>query len=252
MQNGLIFDIKEFALNDGPGIRLTVFFKGCPLECIWCHNPEGILEEPELNQKTNQITGKFYSSEELIKHITKFRDVFELSNGGVTFSGGEPTKQHSFLIEVLKGLSGIHKTLDTCGYCDEPVFKEIIQYIDLVYFDYKLGNPNKHIEYTGKSNDIILKNLQTLSNSKVDYVIRVPLIPKITDTLDNLKELINILENLPNKPLRIDLLPYNKLAGGKYENYGRTYTLSGITDNNDENVAMIKQRIKERRLCKHI
>ena len=86
MTTGLIFDIKEFAINDGPGIRLTVFMKGCPLRCAWCHNPEGISPQPQLNRKTGCMVGKEYTVEELARRICKFRDVFDLSGGGVTFS----------------------------------------------------------------------------------------------------------------------------------------------------------------------
>ena len=97
MTTGLIFDIKEFAINDGPGIRLTVFMKGCPLRCAWCHNPEGISPQPQLNRKTGCMVGKEYTVEELARRICKFRDVFDLSGGGVTFSGGEPTRQPEFV-----------------------------------------------------------------------------------------------------------------------------------------------------------
>src|SRR5574344_991330 len=126
MTNGLIFDIKEFAINDGPGIRVTIFMKGCPLSCLWCHNPEGISCDPQFNNKTNCIVGEKYSVGKLVEKIKKYKDVFDLSNGGVTFSGGEPTLQSDFIYEVAKELPEIHKNLDTSGYCSSDVFKKLL------------------------------------------------------------------------------------------------------------------------------
>lgn len=122
MTTGLIFDIKEFAINDGPGIRLTVFMKGCPLRCAWCHNPEGISPQPQHNRKTGCMVGKEYTVEELTRRICKFRDVFDLSGGGVTFSGGEPTRQSEFVEACALRLNGIHKTLDTSGFVRPQLF----------------------------------------------------------------------------------------------------------------------------------
>lgn len=126
MTTGLIFDIKEFAINDGPGIRLTVFMKGCPLRCAWCHNPEGISPQPQHNRKTGCMVGKEYTVEELTRRICKFRDVFDLSGGGVTFSGGEPTRQSEFIEACALRLNGIHKTLDTSGFCPSATFRRLL------------------------------------------------------------------------------------------------------------------------------
>lgn len=245
MTCGLIFDIKEFAINDGPGIRLTIFMKGCPLRCVWCHNPEGLSEEPQFNNKTKCFVGKEYSVDEIVQKVQKFKDVFELSNGGVTFSGGEPTLQADFLYETASKLKNIHKTLDTSGYCDSSVFEKVISVFDLVYFDLKIIDENDHIKYTEVSNKTILRNLEILDESKIHYHIRIPLIPDITDTKQNLSDINNIILSLRNKPLRVDTLPYNILAGGKYESYNMVYKLKDKNNkNNINNIQEFKNSLK--------
>ena len=253
MLPGLIFDIKEFALNDGPGVRLTVFLKGCPLKCIWCHNPEGISDVPQINLRTDKTVGKYYTSKELAEHLMSFKDMYNLSGGGITFSGGEPTQQADFIEEVIDNLHDIHINLDTSGYCESDVFENLIKKVNLVYFDLKLIDENQHIEYTGKSNDKILNNLKILSNSSVPYVIRIPLIPDITDTKENLEKVADIINNLQRQPERIDTLPYNKLAGGKYDSYDMIYQLKDKnSENNKENIEYFKNLIKEQNLCKSV
>lgn len=231
---GLIFDIKEFALNDGPGIRVTVFMKGCPLRCRWCHNPEGMSYAPQLNFKTQKMVGVEYSPEELAAKILKHADVFELGGGGVTFSGGEPSLQADFLCATAALLPGIHKVLDTCGYCSEETFQKLLKAFDLFYFDLKLIDDKQHLQNTGVSCKQIQKNLRTLAASGKPYHIRIPLIPDITDTPENLDAIFQTLMTLENKPLRVDSLPYNILAGGKYEAYGMQYPLENHSYKNNE------------------
>lgn len=242
---GVVFDIKEFALNDGPGIRVTVFMKGCPLRCLWCHNPEGMSGTPQLNHKTGRLTGAEFSPEELAAKIRKHVDVFDLSGGGVTFSGGEPSLQADFLFATATLLPGIHKVLDTCGYCEENTFRKLLTVFDLVYFDLKLIEEGNHLKYTGVSNELILKNLRILSESDTPYHIRIPLIPDITDTSENLGNIFRLLQTLPNKPLRVDPLPYNILAGGKYEAYGMQYPLVGASNNNLEAINHFYQQLEQ-------
>lgn len=244
MNKGTIFDIKEFAINDGPGIRVTVFMKGCPLRCLWCHNPEGISPSPQLNRKTNKLTGKEVTVTGLVNKLNKYKDVFELSSGGVTFSGGEPTLQSDFIYDTALRLSNVHKTLDTSGYCDSEVFKNLLSVFNLVYFDLKLIDEKKHHLFTGVSNSLILNNLRLLDESCVPYHIRIPLIPEITDTKENLNDILNLILSLKNKPLRVDPLPYNILAGGKYENYGLEYKLkNSCNQNNLENIDHFKSEL---------
>lgn len=233
MTTGIVFDIKEFAINDGPGIRLTVFMKGCPLRCKWCHNPEGLSIEPQLNYKSNVVKGISYSVVELVEHINKFKDIFDLSSGGVTFSGGEPTMQADFIYNVARNLPEVHKTLDTCGYCDRHIFSRLLKVFDLVYFDIKLADSNLHTKFTGVSNSLILENLAILDSSGCPYHIRIPLIPGITDTNENLDAIKEVITNLRNKPLRVDPLPYNICAGGKYKAYDMVYPLESLGGRNN-------------------
>lgn len=244
MPKGVIFDIKEFAINDGPGIRLTIFMKGCPLRCRWCHNPEGLKPEPQMNYKTNRIVGIEYSVEEIIDRVKRFKDVFELSGGGVTFSGGEPTMQADFVYETASNLPDVHTTLDTSGCCESKIFEKMLSVFNLVYYDIKLINDDMHQKFTGVSNKIILENLQILDKSGVPYHIRIPLIPDITDTKENLRDIENLILSLNNKPLRVDALPYNILAGGKYDSYHMEYPLQNLNNvNNSENIRHFNQNL---------
>ncbi len=235
--SGIIFDVKEFAINDGPGIRVTVFLKGCPLRCLWCHNPEGIGFEPERNCKTGRTVGEQITAEELAKKLRRFSDVFELTGGGVTFSGGEPLAQPEFLFAVASQLTDIHLNLDTSGYAEQAVFRQALEYFDLVYFDLKLADENLHKKYTSVENKLILQNLQTLAESNVDFALRLPQIPTLTNTKENLEALREIIYALPRKPQEIALLAYNSLAGGKYPVYGKTF---GLSDNLQTNFAVLE------------
>ena len=174
MMKGLIFDIKRFSVNDGPGIRTTVFFKGCPLKCLWCHNPEGrsgnvqdVISSHMIGNKTfacSESIGREITINEVIDEIEKDRVFYEESNGGVTLSGGEPFFQFEFLAEILKNLKNknLHIALDTTGYTNNENIIKIKEYVDIFLYDIKLMDDDLHIKYTGVSNNIILKNLKYL------------------------------------------------------------------------------------------
>ncbi len=227
---GTIFDIKEFALNDGPGMRVTVFMKGCPLACKWCHNPEGIDFAPQKNVVTGRWVGEKWTPERLVSYLVKFKGAYDLSDGGVTFSGGEPAAQSDFVMACAKLLKreGIHLNLDTSGYCEPEKFRVLIESFDLVFFDIKLVDEAQHRKMTGVSNRIIMENLKILVASTVPYHIRIPLVPKITDGSMNKSAITALIESLPRKPVSVDWLPYNVLAGAKYPNYGMTFPLKEV------------------------
>ena len=176
MLKGLIFDIKRFAVHDGPGIRTSVFLKGCPCSCRWCHNPESIKPYPQKISKTISLDGKTFKKEEFIgssmcvfdvmSEIRKDKIFYDESGGGVTFSGGEPLMQSEFLLELLKECKNenIHTTVDTSGFVNEGKLLEIIDYVDLFLYDLKLINNELHKKYTGVSNKMILQNIQILVN----------------------------------------------------------------------------------------
>lgn len=221
MLKGLIFDIKEFSIHDGPGIRSTIFLKGCPLSCMWCHNPEGQSPNPQLMHHPGGVrqVGEFITSEDLARKLNRQATIFKQNEGGVTFSGGEPLMQSEFVAEVIEQLEGIHVVLDTCGHGTSNDFGNLLSRVDLVFYDLKIIDPKMHKKYTGQDNSLILDNLILLSQSGVPFVIRVPLIPSITDTTENLTRIASTIQDLPGLQ-NVDLLPYNKSAGAKYQPAG--------------------------------
>lgn len=217
MQTGLVFDIKEFSVHDGPGIRTTVFLKGCPLACMWCHNPEGQSVEPQWMRGPagDRLAGTVYSADELAARLNRQGPILKANEGGVTFSGGEPLRQADFIAAVVERLDGLNVLLDTSGYGSEQALRRLLPVIDLVYYDLKLIDPEVHRRYTGCTNAPILHNLKVLSASGTPFVIRVPLVPGVTDTNENLTAIAETVRELPGL-IRVDLLPYNLSAGAKY------------------------------------
>ncbi len=253
---GTIFSIEEFSTFDGPGIRTTVFFKGCPLRCVWCHNPEGqqfsveyvknvgaclhcglcedslgvrggecFLTEESVKacpHRFVQKCGETYEAEILAKKILKNQNILIQSSGGVTFSGGEPLAQADFLKECCIFLKGkLHRALQTSGFADCKIFENCLEEIDFVLYDLKLMDNGLHEKYCGQGNETIKENYRILINSGVDFITRVPLIPSITDTEENLLAIAEFISSLGVK--YVELLPYNRLAGAKYDALLRTY-----------------------------
>ncbi len=242
--NGTIFDIKEMAVHDGPGIRTTIFFKGCPLRCMWCHNPEGLSFTPQLMYKSNRcikcdrckkecthkecqpfgrclhicpenclsIAGRSVTAKDLSEELITSAKVLGASFGGFTFSGGEPLAQSKFLLELLEYLKDYNLCIETSGYCDSDTFKKVIDKLDFVIMDIKLADSELHKKYTGVNNRIILKNFEILKHSGKPYIIRTPLIKGITDTKENLDAIKQIISNS-----QWEQLPENDVAGAKYK-----------------------------------
>jgi pyruvate formate lyase activating enzyme len=224
MTSGMVFDIKEFTIHDGPGIRTTVFMKGCPLSCTWCHNPEGKSMQPQIIRGLvgERTAGQTYAAEELAALLNRQADILRLNEGGITFSGGEPLLQADFVAEVIDLLPGVHILLDTSGFGNEAAFRRLASRCDLVYFDLKLIDPAAHRHYTGCSNEVILNNLRVLSHLNTPFVVRVPLVPGATDTDENLSSIARTVRGLPGL-LHVELLPYNRAAGAKYEYVGMEF-----------------------------
>jgi pyruvate formate lyase activating enzyme len=229
MTTGVVFDIKEFAVHDGPGIRTTVFLKGCPLDCVWCHSPEGKDPAPQMLHTPigDRVSGKAYTPQALAAYLNQQAAILTANEGGVTFSGGEPLMQAAFIHATLDLLDPVHRLLDTSGFAERAVFDDLVRRFDMVFFDLKLMDPEAHRTYAGVTNAPILANLQALSRSGVPYVIRVPLIPTLTDTDDNLAAIAAYVAGLPGL-MRVDLLPYNPLAGAKYPMLGLEYPLRDL------------------------
>jgi pyruvate formate lyase activating enzyme len=229
---GYIFNLKKYAVHDGPGIRTTIFFQGCPLNCSWCHNPESRkklrdknkIDTAQLNcirpyyMKVGEGKVREVTVPEVMDEIQKDRIFYEDSGGGITCSGGEPLLQIEFLTELLQNCkqAGIHTVVDTSGYASWSDVERITPLTDLFLFDLKLIDDKEHLKYTGVSNKLILDNLKNLSGLKKEIYIRIPLIPEITDLTENLEGIASYLKKIDGIS-RIDLLPYNPMGLEKYK-----------------------------------
>ncbi|MFX0086464.1 MAG: glycyl-radical enzyme activating protein [Candidatus Hodarchaeota archaeon] len=248
---GIIFDIKKYALHDGPGIRSTVFFKGCPLKCWWCHNPEGINPEPEpflknpgnfnsLNSK-DTIVGREVTVDDVIDKIRKDWIFYEQSNGGVTISGGEPLMQPKFLLSLLQKCHQVldsATTLDTSGYASWKTIESILEYVDLFLYDIKIFDDKNHKKYTGVSNNQIILNAEALDKQANNIIIRFPVIPGITDTSTNIEQICIWLQER-SKIDEIHLLPYHEIAKVKYERLRLKYCLGDLKPPSDDHMKKI-------------
>ncbi len=251
MTEGTIFKIKKYALHDGPGIRTTVFFKGCPLSCRWCHNPEGIDPRPQtMSRRTSsgeidETVGTVIGVDDLIKAIEKDVLFYDESGGGVTFSGGEPLAQPEFLEAVLAACNHleIHAALDTSGYAPATVLDQILPRLQLVLFDLKIMDAKQHQRHTGVSNRIVLENLKRIADSQTPVRIRVPLIPGITDGDDNIEAIVRFAGTLKTID-GVDLLPFHRIGGEKYRRLGMTDNMTGTAPPVPERVATIKHRFE--------
>ena len=221
---GRIFSIEEFAIHDGPGIRTAIFLKGCPLHCTWCHNPEGISPEPQyMTKRTGRVLcGYEISSSDLAAMMLKNRSFFEMNEGGITLTGGEPLFQPVFVIDLLKKLKPLHTAIETSGYATSKVFREVIKEVDLVLFDIKHTDPDIHKKYTGVDNKTILNNFSYLKKTGKKFIVRIPLIPNVNDSEENMKNILSIIKDAKSL-IRVELLRYHKTAGAKYEMIGKRY-----------------------------
>jgi pyruvate formate lyase activating enzyme len=224
MTTGIVFDVREFTIHDGPGIRTTVFMKGCPLACTWCHNPEGLDPVLQVMRSSTGVrtVGRRYEAAALAELLSGQASILASNEGGVTFSGGEPLAQASFVAEVIDLLPGVHIVLDTSGFGGKDAFIALARRADLVFFDLKLIEPVAHRRWTGQDNAPILRNLALLAELGRPFVARVPLVPGVTDTSENLSAIASLVA--ANRMLvRVELLPYNRAAGGKYTACGKTF-----------------------------
>jgi pyruvate formate lyase activating enzyme len=224
VSQGLLFDIREFTVHDGPGIRTTVFLKGCPMRCTWCHNPEGLVLAPQVLRSAMgaRTVGQRYEAADLAAILLGQAQILRSNGGGVTFSGGEPLMQADFVVAVIERLDGLHVVLDTAGFADAETFRMVVSRCDLVYFDLKLIDPAAHRHWTGQDNGPILGNLALLEELERPFVARIPLVPGVTDTVDNLEAIASTLAMMPTL-LEVQLLPYNRAAGGKYAACGMSF-----------------------------
>lgn len=233
---GIISNIQRFAVHDGPGIRTTVFMQGCPLQCWWCHNPESISLNNPLQSEFLRL-----SPTQLLKEIKKDVLFMEESGGGISFSGGEPLLQSIFLAEVLElcKAEGMHTCIDTSGMAKKEAVEMVMDYTDLFLYDIKFVDMETHTRFTGVSNRSILKNLDLLLENKKELIIRFPLIPGINDQESDLNDLKNLM--LSKKLTSLDILPYHRIAEGKYERLNMKNKMKGVEPHPPEKIEAIKE-----------
>ena len=252
---GVVFDVKEFAVYDGPGIRTTVFMKGCPLRCRWCHNPEGLSPKRELMVSRaacvhcgacrrvcrhpdgcvacgecvpvcrgglRRIVGAQWTAEALAARLRRDADVYALSGGGVTFSGGEPLMQWPFVAEVIDRLGEIPAAVETSGYVPDDVFDDAMRRCRLILMDWKVSDPELHQKYTGVPQARIRRHAEQLAAGGVPFLLRMPIIPGVNDTPFHFETAAELVKN-SRSLVRVDVLPYQRAAGAKYEMVGREY-----------------------------
>ncbi|WP_411168583.1 pyruvate formate-lyase-activating protein [Clostridium sp. MB05] len=227
MLKGKIHSVESMGLVDGPGIRVVVFFQGCALRCLYCHNPD----------TWNEKGGIEYTAEELVKKIKRFKSYFTTSGGGVTFSGGDPLRQPEFLLEALKlcKAEGIHTCLDTSGV-GFGNYEEILKYTDLVLYDVKHLSEEGYKDMTGYKIDETNKFLDDCRKAKTKLWIRQVVVPGKTDSDQYMLELKDFVDSLENVE-KVELLPYHLLGVNKYESLGIKYRL-------EETPAMDKEKCK--------
>jgi len=272
---GLVTDLQDFVVHDGPGLRVLVFLKGCLLRCDWCQNPESlnlqqeieyhassclscmrcaevcpvpgaIVEDKEQRINRSKCTrcmacvdvclgkalvkvGEWMSVEQLVQKIVRYKPFFDCSDdGGVTVSGGDPTFQPKFTLNLLKACreQGIHTVIETCGYASYEILKPIVEASNLVIYDIKHMNEVKHIEGIGQSNRLILENIRRLCKEvNTEIVTHIPLICGFNDDEENIIKTAEFIASL-KKIKHVDILPFNELASGKYKALGLNWKFS--------------------------
>lgn len=253
---GNIFDIKRYAIHDGPGIRTTVFLKGCNLHCRWCHNPESQSLEPTPMWQVHRLGEKEFREEkrvgysittgELWTELCKDQVFFEESSGGVTFSGGEPFLQPFFLLEMLKRCRAahFHTCVDTAGAVKIGELEEICRYTDLFLYDIKTAEPDTFEKFIGQGYENVWSNLGRIVQYGAQVLIRIPVVPGVNDTAAGLSAIVGRLKTLPVLR-RIELLPYHRTGADKYRRLGREYGMGDTAALTEAGITGIKEYFRE-------
>lgn len=287
----MVFDIKRFAVHDGPGIRTTVFFKGCPLDCWWCHNPEGQSSKPEMIfragrcigcgacqaacaqdaicldggvastdmdkcilcgecvevccAEAREIAGQEMTVEEVMTEVRRDLAFYEESGGGVTLSGGEALLSCEFLLALLRVCRAeeIHTAVDTCGFASWETMDRIREHVDLFLYDLKVMDDARHRRYTGESNELILRNLQSLSQRGHAIRLRMPVIPGVNDDDENIRRVGALAAALPHLE-QVDVLPYHRAAADKCARLDKVYRLPETYPPSKERMSEIAHKLR--------
>ena len=220
---GRVFEIREFTLHDGPGVRTTVFMKGCPLRCAWCHNPEGQSFEVEAMKRPNgetTVCGRDWTAAELAEELVRNADIMAQSGGGVTLSGGEPLAQSDFLLELVPLLKakGVHLAVETSGHVPAAAYRAVVSQLDFVYQDVKLLDADAFRRWTGGDLSVVLGNIAYLRRCGVPFAFRVPLVPGVNDSEADRAAFTAFADGA-----KVEFLPYNHAAPAKYRLLGRVW-----------------------------
>ena len=268
---GIIADIQRFSLHDGPGIRTNIYMKGCNMRCAWCHNPETIQLEPQLQFVKSKCigcgscikacpsgavvsqevhydrnlcktcfgctkacpagvfvkVGTEKSVEEVMKEVLHDLPYYHSSGGGITVTGGEPLMQTDFVCELMKNCKQhhIHTAIETNLSFSWDVIENLLSVCNLFMYDVKSMNPDLHLQWTGKSNYLVLQNSLELDKADIPVIVRTPLIPGVNDDVQSIEDIAGFVSQFKNV-LYYELLPYNALAEHKYNQLGEKYEFS--------------------------
>jgi pyruvate formate lyase activating enzyme len=285
---GIVFDIQRFCVDDGPGIRTTVFMKGCNMRCFWCHNPESLEAAPQVRlisakcvscgrcftvcpagahrveegqrvferslcQRCGKcaaacpaeallMAGKEMTAQEVFAVIGRDEPFYQNSGGGVTFSGGEPLLQLDFLLEMLRLCreKGYHTAVESALNVPWAVVEQAAPLVSLFLSDIKLMDSTRHKQATGCANDRILANLQKLSDSGSSILVRIPVIPVVNDTIEDMEQIARFVMGLTGC-IGVQLMPFHNLAQAKYESLGLSYQCAGMANLPRESLSGLEQ-----------
>lgn len=265
-QKGIIFNIARYAIHDGPGIRTTVFLKGCPARCLWCCSPESQGGLPELARKKTlclacplcagepekcpgdalERIGREVTASALLREVERDRPFWRRSGGGVTLSGGEPLFQPLFVraFLLLCRESHIHRAIESCLFFDPLLLDELMDLVDFFQFDLKTMDGEEHRRLTGLDNTVILRNAETLLKSDKPLLVRVPLVPRCNDGETNLRA-IGAFVGRHRPGASLEVLPYHRMGAGRYEDLGRTYLLAETEPPPEEEMERVRALLNE-------
>lgn len=241
---GRIFDIQRYSVHDGPGIRTIVFLKGCVLRCRWCCNPESQEYRIQTMKVMGEekVIGRDTTVAEMIAEVEKDRPYYYRSGGGMTLSGGECLCQPEFSRDLLRAAKerGINTAIESMACADFEKIRQLLPYLDLYLMDIKHTNPEKHKEFTGRSNELMMENARRVALSgQTRLIIRVPVIPSFNDTVEEIRGIAEFADALPGVE-ELHLLPYHRLGQDKYEGLGRKYLMDGILPPEPEKMKTLK------------